>query len=118
MIRLFWDDMDESKLPLERTDGSGMIRKERNGMKHEWKGVAIYSPGLVLILMGLIIWAFPMLLVAFVSALLVLVGVIAMAAAYHMRRIEKEMDRIGDREGLEGSFWDRAEKLFSRRPWH
>jgi hypothetical protein len=68
--------------------------------------------------MGLLIVAFPMLLVAFVSAFLVVVGIIAIALAYHTRRLEKEIDHVFDRQPFERSFWHRTQEIFCRRPWH
>ena len=87
-------------------------------MKNKLKDMARYTPGLIFILMGLLMVAFPMLLVAFVSAFLVVVGLVAIAVAYHTKRLEKELDHMFDWEPFEGSFWHRAHEVFCRRPWY
>ena len=86
-------------------------------MKNRLKEMTRYMPGLIFILMGVMIVAFPMLLVAFVSAFLVMVGIIAIALAYHMKRVEKEMNHMFDGKPFERSFWHRTQEIFCRRPW-
>ncbi len=77
-----------------------------------------YLPGAVLILSGVVIVAFPMLLVAFVSALLILGGIVAIAIAYRVKRFQDEAGRLNDSEPFDGSFWNQAERVINRGRWH
>jgi hypothetical protein len=75
-------------------------------------------PGAILILSGVFIVAFPMLLVAFVSALLILGGIVAIAIVYRVKRFQDEAGCLDDSEPFDGSFWNQAEKVFHRGRWH
>jgi uncharacterized membrane protein HdeD (DUF308 family) len=87
-------------------------------MKNKTKEMARYLPGVILILLGLVIVAFPMLLVAFVSALLVLGGIMAIAIARKLKRFEDEAGRLHGSGPFERSFWNDAERAFHRSRWH
>ncbi|MBW1739930.1 MAG: hypothetical protein JRJ42_02215 [Deltaproteobacteria bacterium] len=87
-------------------------------MKEKLRDMTRYIPGLIFILLGLVIVAFPMLLVAFASALLILVGIIAIAIAHKTKRLEDEIGYLFDSEPFEKSFWDQAQKVFYRGPWY
>lgn len=86
-------------------------------MRGKFESVKKYVPGLILILLGLVIVAFPMLLVAFVSAMLILAGVIAIAVAHKAKNLENQIGRLSSLDPFERAFWHRAEKAFCRRPW-
>jgi hypothetical protein len=77
-----------------------------------------YLPGAVLILSGVMIVAFPMLLVAFVSGLLILGGVMAIAIAHKIKRFQDTTGRFHDSETFHGSFWNQSEKVFHHDQWH
>ena len=77
-----------------------------------------YLPGAILILSGVLIVAFPMLLVAFVSGLLILGGVMAIAVAYKIKRFQDATGRLQDSEPFHGSFWNQGEKVFHQDQWH
>jgi hypothetical protein len=77
-----------------------------------------YLPGAILILSGVLIVAFPMLLVAFVSGLLILGGVMAIVVAHKVKRFQDATERPHDSETFSGSFWDHTEKVFHRDQWH
>jgi hypothetical protein len=77
-----------------------------------------YLPGAILILSGVLIVAFPMLLVAFVSGLLILGGVMAIVIANKVKRFQDATGRLHDSEPFQGSFWNQTEKVFHQDRWH
>jgi hypothetical protein len=77
-----------------------------------------YLPGAILILSGVLIVAFPMLLVAFVSGLMILGGVMAIAIAYKIKRFQDVTGRLHESEPFHGSFWDQSEKVSHQDRWH
>jgi hypothetical protein len=77
-----------------------------------------YLPGTILVLSGVLIVAFPMLLVAFVSGLLILGGVMAIAVAHKIKRFQDTTKRFHDSEPFHGSFWNQSEKVFHQDQWH
>jgi hypothetical protein len=82
------------------------------------KDMTRYIPGAILILSGVLIVAFPMLLVAFVSGLLILGGVMAIAIAYRVKRFQDATGRLRESESFHGSFWNHTEKVFHQDQWH
>ena len=81
-------------------------------MQKNLRDMTRYMPGVVLILSGVLIVAFPMLLIAFVSGLLILGGVMAIAIAYRVKRFQDATGRLHHSEPFYGSFWNHAEKAF------
>jgi uncharacterized membrane protein HdeD (DUF308 family) len=73
-------------------------------MKKTSRGITRYIPGVILILSGLVIVAFPMLLVAFVSALLILGGIMAIAIACKVKRLKDGAGRLHDLGSFDRSF--------------
>jgi hypothetical protein len=86
-------------------------------MKKTSRGITKYIPGVILIASGLAIVAFPMLLVAFVSALLILGGIMAIAIARKLKRFDDEAGRLRDSGPFERSFWNHTERAFHRGRW-
>lgn len=87
-------------------------------MRQKRMNVSRYLPGIILIGLGLVIVAFPMLLVAFVSALLILAGMLAIGFARKIVDTENEIHFLFDSRPFERSFWNQAEKIFYRGRWH
>ena len=87
-------------------------------MQKNARDMTRYLPGAILILSGVLIVAFPMLLVAFVSGLLILGGVMAIAIAHKVKRFQGATGCLHDSEPFHGSFWDQAEKVFHQDRRH
>jgi hypothetical protein len=87
-------------------------------MQGDPKDIVRYLPGAVLILSGIMIVAFPMLLVAFISGLLILGGIMAIAVAHKIKGLQDATRRFNDSEHFHGSFWDQREKVFHQDQWH
>jgi hypothetical protein len=87
-------------------------------MQKKPREMATYLPGAILILSGVLIVAFPMLLVAFVSGLMILGGVMAIAIAYKIKRFQDATGRIHESDPFHGSFWNQTEKVFHQDQWH
>lgn len=87
-------------------------------MTRKTRDMTRYLPGAILILSGVLIVAFPMLLVAFVSGLLILGGVMAIAIAHRIKRFQDITGRLHDSEPFSGSFWNHTEKAFHQERWH
>ena len=77
-------------------------------MQKNTRDMTRYLPGAILILSGVLIVAFPMLLVAFVSGLLILGGVMAIVIANKVKRFQDATGRLYDSEPFHGSFWNQA----------
>ena len=77
-------------------------------MQKNPRDITRYLPGAILILSGVLIVAFPMLLVAFVSGLLILGGVMAIVMANKVKRFQDATGRLHDSEPFHGSFWNQA----------
>lgn len=58
-------------------------------MSKRWKGFSLYLPGTIFIMLGLLVIFFPMLLVALISASLILLGLMAVSIAYRVRRLRQ-----------------------------
>lgn len=59
-------------------------------MKTIWKRMYLYTPGSALILFGLMILAFPFLLVALISLFFILAGIIVLVLAKQLERMERD----------------------------
>jgi uncharacterized membrane protein HdeD (DUF308 family) len=87
-------------------------------MQKQSKDMTRYLPGAILILSGVLIVAFPMLLVAFVSGLLILGGIVAIAIAHKVKRFQDATGHLHDSGHFYGSFWNQSEKVFHQDRWH
>jgi hypothetical protein len=92
--------------------------KEGQVVTRRTRDMTRYLPGSILILSGVLIVAFPMLLVAFVSGLLILGGVMAIAIVYKIKRFQDTTGRFHDSEAFHGSFWKQNERVFHQDQWH
>jgi len=94
------------------------LEKELKTVQKNPRNVTRYLPGAILILSGVLIVAFPMLLVAFVSGLLILGGVMAIAITHRVKRFQDATGCLHDSEPFDGSFWNQAERVFHRGQRH
>jgi uncharacterized membrane protein HdeD (DUF308 family) len=87
-------------------------------MQNHSKDMTRYLPGAILILSGVLVVAFPMLLVAFVSGLLILGGIVAIAIAHKVKRFHDATGQLYDSGPFYGAFWNDDEKVFHQHRWH
>lgn len=58
--------------------------------------LSYYVPGTGMILLGVLVVAFPALLVALVAAVLIVIGIGALYAAHHVRKLHEELGKFDD----------------------
>jgi len=88
-------------------------------MRDRLFGMKKYVPGMTLISLGVLIVAFPVLLVVFASSFLVLTGILAITIAYKFRHLEERMNFQFTSRNIEKPFWFRAPRDFDNhsKPW-
>ncbi|MBW2601589.1 MAG: hypothetical protein JRD47_06650 [Deltaproteobacteria bacterium] len=75
-------------------------------------------PGLFLIFLGFVIVAFPVLLVAFVAALLVLAGIVILTIAHKARQLEDKLGLQFNPGTYHKTFCGQPHRHFNRGPWY
>ena len=58
-------------------------------MNGRWKGFSLYIPGTIFIMLGILLIFFPMILVAFISAGLILMGLMAVSLAHRLKKLRQ-----------------------------
>lgn len=81
--------------------------------------LSYYAPGTGMILLGILVVAFPALLVALVAAMLIVIGIGTLYAAHHVRKLHEELGQFDD-PLFSGILYDPYlvfERSFFSRPW-
>jgi len=86
-------------------------------MNTNWKDLSLYLPGVILIILGVLVVAFPMLLVALISAGLVLIGIAAITMAHQLRQLNRRSHWTVDWEPVDRTGSDWLHRLFVYRRW-
>jgi uncharacterized membrane protein HdeD (DUF308 family) len=86
-------------------------------MNTKWKDISLYLPGVILIILGILVVAFPMLLVALISAGLILIGIAAITMANQLRQLNRRSYWTVDWEPVDRSGSDWLDRMFVHRRW-
>jgi hypothetical protein len=86
-------------------------------MKENIKGMSLYLPGALFIMLGILVVFFPMLLVGLFSAGLILIGITGISVAHHLRRRHRNSHWRVSWEHVEPFVEDWQHRVFIRRRW-
>jgi len=86
-------------------------------MKESIKGLSLYMPGALFVMLGILVVFFPMLLVGLFSAGLIVIGITAISVAHHLRRRHRNSHWTVSWEHVEPFVEDWQHRVFIRRPW-
>lgn len=86
-------------------------------MSRRWMEFSLYLPGTIFILLGILVVFFPMLLVALISAGLILLGFMAILVAHRLNALRHrgEWTVVWDR--VESSIGNWFDRVFLYRRW-
>jgi hypothetical protein len=86
-------------------------------MSRRWKELSLYIPGIIFITLGILVVLFPMLLVALISAGLLLVGFTAILVAHRLRKLRQGRERTVVWGPVEPFFGEWFDRVFIYRRW-
>ena len=86
-------------------------------MSRRWNEFLLYLPGVIFITFGILVVLFPMLLVALISAVFLLVGIVAISVAHRLRKLRQGGEWTGLRGPAEPSFGAWFDRVFIYRRW-
>jgi len=86
-------------------------------MNTKWKDISLYLPGVILIVLGILVVAFPMLLVALISAGLILIGISAITMVHQLRQLNRHSYWTVNWEPVDRTGSDWFQRMFVRRRW-
>ena len=86
-------------------------------MSKRWKGFSLYLPGAIFIMLSIFVVFFPMLLVALISASLLLLGLMAISIAHRLRRLRQRGEWTIVWEPVEPFVGDWFDRVFLYRRW-
>jgi hypothetical protein len=86
-------------------------------MSERWKGFSLYVPGAIFITLGILVVLFPMILVALISAGLVLIGLTAILVAHRLRSLRQGGGRTVVWEPVEPFLGEWFDRVFIYRRW-
>lgn len=58
-------------------------------MDRKWRGFSLYLPGTIFVVLGILVVLFPMLLIALISAGLMLIGFMGISVAHRVRKLRR-----------------------------
>jgi hypothetical protein len=82
-----------------------------------WKAFYLYLPGTILILLGILVVFFPMLLVALISASLILLGFMAILVAHSLKELRHRGEWTVAWEPVEPFFGKWFDRVLLYRQW-
>ena len=86
-------------------------------MKERIKGLSVYLPGAILVMLGILVVFFPMLLVGLFSAGLILIGITAISIAHHLSKHHRNSHWKVNWEHVDPFVGDWQHRVFIRRRW-
>ena len=86
-------------------------------MSKRWNRFSLYLPGTIFITLGILVVLFPMILVAFISAGFLLIGLTAVLIGHRVRKLRQEGERTVDWEPVEPFFGEWFDRVFIYRRW-
>jgi hypothetical protein len=81
-------------------------------MSRRLEGFSGYMPGVVLIILGVLVILFPMLLVAFFSAILIMIGLSAILVVHRLKKWQGAPEWKMDWQTGDGPWGERLQRLF------
>jgi predicted Co/Zn/Cd cation transporter (cation efflux family) len=86
-------------------------------MKEGIKGLSLYVPGGLFVMLGILVFFFPMLLVGLFSAGLILIGITAISVAHHLRKHHRKSHWKVNWEHVDPFVEELQHRVFARRRW-
>jgi hypothetical protein len=86
-------------------------------MKEGIKGLSLYVPGGLFVMLGILVVFFPMLLVGLFSAGLILIGITAISVAHHLRKHHRNSHWKVNWEHVDPFVEEWQHRVFARRRW-
>ncbi len=86
-------------------------------MKRRFGGFSLYVPGATFIVLGLLVVLFPMLLVAFFSAALILIGITAISIGHRLRSLRRHPEKTVVWESADPYMGELFDRVFVYRRW-
>ena len=86
-------------------------------MKEGIKGLSLYVPGGLFVMLGILVVFFPMLLVGLFSAGLILIGITAISVAHHLRKHRRNSHWKVNWEHVDPFVGGWQNRVFVRRWW-
>ena len=86
-------------------------------MKKGIKGLSLYVPGAIFIMLGILVVLFPMLLVGLFSAGLIMIGITAISVDHHLRKHHRNSHWKVNWEPVDPFVKEWQNRVFVRRWW-
>ena len=86
-------------------------------MKRKWRGFSLYLPGTIFLVLGILVVLFPMLLVALISAGLLLIGFMGISVAHRLRKLRQGAEWTVVWEPVEPFVGEWLDRVFLYRRW-
>ena len=86
-------------------------------MNRKWRGFSLYVPGTIFIVLGILVVLFPMLLVALVSAGLLLTGLMGISVGHRVRKLRQKAKWTVVWEPIEPFIGEWFDRVFLYRRW-
>lgn len=86
-------------------------------MKESIKGLSLYVPGALFVMLGILVVFFPILLVGLFSAGLIVIGITALSVAHHLRKYQRNSHWTVNWEQVDPFVEEWQHRVFVQRRW-